>query len=205
MYDLDFSQLPEIQRHRIFKGLPDWIREPLSSRELPESLDRLHAASFFLGEVTTDKEGWYNRAYIRAALSEFRSVHQALRWDLSGTDTLLHPPGKSTNPLVHLVYRLRRLAVYVANTQTARHEVEATFRIMDYERTTKVEILLIEDIEDYLRRENLEHYRDEDISRICAWFEANQRIYGAPQVLDIGIAQYALELCDVYKHRSTDA
>src|SRR4051812_43102557 len=107
LIDLDFDLLPAIVRHRVFKGLPPYIEEPLSKLRLSETLDRLRASSLFLGEVGPSEKPWEDRAYLRAALSEFRSVKQALRWDL-GSSQSLHSPQNSRNPLIHLVYRLRR-------------------------------------------------------------------------------------------------
>lgn len=197
MYDLDFSLLPQITRHRIFTGLPSVLEKRLCQLRLPETLDRLRAVSYFLGHVGAGEEDWLNRGRLRAALSEFRSVREALRWDIDNPESV-HGPGRSANPLVHLVYRLRRIAVYVDNVDTSQETVTATIKFDDRDHHADVEVILIEDIEAYLRKENLKDYADDDISRICDWFEVNQRIFGAPQVLEVGVMQYCEELCRIY-------
>ncbi len=202
MIDLAFDLLPTIVRHQLFKGLPPFIEEPLTKLKLPETVDRLRAASLFLGEVGPSDKPWEDRAYLRAALSEFRSVTQALRWDL-GTSQGLHSPQKSRNPLIHAVYRLRRLAVYVANAPTKEREVTASIQVFDKTHQAEIKVLLIDDVERYLRLGNLKDYKPEDVSRISNWIEENQRVYGAPQVLDVGVQQYCQELCDVYENRAS--
>lgn len=203
MFELDFSLLPEIVRHRIFKGLPQFVEEPLKACCLPNTVDRLRAASLFLGEVGPSRPDWENRAYLRAGFSEFRSVAQALHWDLGRRE--VHSPDKSRNPLVHLVFRLRRLTVYVANAPTAEREVTARFRAFDEDHSVDISVLLIDGIEQYISRENMKDYRLGDVERICEWFDINQRQFGAPQVLDIGVMLYAQELADVYASRATGA
>ncbi len=199
MFQLDFSLLPEFVGHRIIKGLPAYIGEPLEALRLPETLDRLRGASRFLGEVSSHNDDWLNRAYLRAGLSEFRSVAQALHWDLGRRE--VHSPEKSRNPLIHLIFRLRRLTVYVANAPTAHREVTAVFRIFDEEHSKNIRVLLIDGIESYLRREKMVNYEKADVSKLCDWFESNQRQYGASQVLYAGVLQYCEELCWVYSVR----
>lgn len=183
-------------------GLPDYIAEPLAALQLPETLDRLRAASLFLSQVSPTEADWKNRAYFRAGLSEFRSVPQALHWDLGRRQ--VHSPERSRNPLVHLVLRLRRLAVYVANARTSESEVKAEFEFRDVKTTADIKILLIEDVRGYLSRERLDGYRAEDVGRLCDWFEENQREYGASFVLDIGVMQYCQELVEVYRDRTAE-
>ena len=200
MYDLDFGLLPQIVRHRVFMNLPVSIDGPLSKLKLPETLDRLRAANRFLAEVSATEKDWINRGYLRAGLNEFRSVDEALRWDLGHRSG--HIPTKSRNPLVHLLYRLRRLTVYVANAPTKERQVTATLRMGDATHQADIKILLIPDIESYVRQENLDAYRSEDITQLCKWFEDNQQVYGAPQVLETGVSLYCLELCDLYADRA---
>lgn len=201
MFDLDFGQLPRIIRHQLFKVMPPFVEEPLASLGVPESLDRLKAATLLLNEMSPENDAWLNRAYLRAGLSEFRSVAQALHWDLGRRR--VHSPEKSRNPLVHLVFRLRRVAVYVANVATSEQQVTATLRFGDSETSADIKILLIPRLEEYLRKEDLSRYSDEDISRICRWFDANQEVYGAPQVLSTGVLVYAQELAEVYADRTS--
>src|SRR5689334_6906619 len=104
MIALDFTRLPTISRHRIFYGMPRSIEEPMTALELPETVDRLRGASYFLGHVSADDPVWRSRVFLRAGLSEFRSAAQALHWDLGRRS--VHSPEKSTNPLVHLVFWL---------------------------------------------------------------------------------------------------
>jgi type I restriction-modification system DNA methylase subunit len=73
--------------------------------------------------------------------------------------------------------------------------------MFDAEHSTNIEIILIDDIEKYLRKEKLSAYKDEDISRICSWFNENQALYGASQVLDTGVCLYCQELHQVYSGR----
>lgn len=202
MFDLDFGLLPRIVRHQIFKGMPSFVEEPLAAIEVGETLDRLKAATLLLNEMSTENEAWLNRGYLRAGLSEFRSVAQALHWDLGRR--AVHSPEKSQNPLVHLVFRLRRVAVYVENATTSERTVTARLRFGDFETSADFEVLLIPEIEEYLRKEDLSKYHDRDISRICGWFDVNQKVYGAPQVLSTGILVYAQELAEAYTGR-TDA
>lgn len=196
MTDLDFALLPTIVRHSLFKGLPHFVEERLSQLPLPETRDRLRAASLFFDEVSPSSKDWENRGYLRAGFSEFRSLAQALFWDLG--HRRVYSPDKSRNPLVHLVLRLRRVAVYVANARTESQDVTATIAFGDRSHEASIQILLIRDVEAYLRHEKLSHYSDKDITRICAWFDENQAIYGAPQVLSVGVGVFALELCDEY-------
>jgi hypothetical protein len=199
MFDLDFSILPTIVRHSVFQGLPHFVEDPLSKLQLPETLDRLKSASWLLDEVSASMKEWQNRGFLRAGLSEFRSVAQALHWDLGRRE--VYAPEKSRNPLVHLVVRLRRVAVYLANAPTATQSVIAAITFGEQSTESEIEILLIADLERFLRADNLGGYRDEDISRVCSWFDENQRIYGAPQVLSVGVGVYGLELCREYADR----
>lgn len=199
MIELDFDALPSIVRHRLFYGIPPYIEEPLAQVRLPETLDRLRAASLFLGHVSAEDPEWRSRAYLRAGLSEFRSVAQALHWDLGRR--AVHSPEKSRNPLIHLVFRLRRLAVYVANARTSPREVTASITLGDHTTAADISILLIDDLRGYLTRERLDAYRTEDIVRLCEWFDNEQQQWGASQVLDIGVLQYCQELVDVYAAR----
>lgn len=182
--------------------MPPFVEEPFKNLRLPETLDRLKAASRLLGEMEASKEPWLNRGYLRSGLSEFRSVAQALHWDLGRR--LVHSPEKSKNPLVHLVFRLRRVAVYLANAPTMEREVTATLEFEGRHTSAEVKIILIENIERYVRHEELTGYTEGDITRVCNWFEKNQREYGAPQVLDIGVLVYAQELIEVYANRAHD-
>jgi hypothetical protein len=199
LFDLDFSLLPQILRHRLFMGIPPYIEEPLSKLHLPETLDRLRGASHFFDEVTTTLPEWRNRSLLRAALSEFRSVGQALSWDLGRR--AVYSPDNSRNPLIHLVLRFRRLAVYVANAQMVEREVAATFELGEHKTTSDIKLVLIQDVYRYLSQERLTGYRPADVLALCEWFEANQAEWGAPQVLNIGIMQYGLELATEYAHR----
>jgi hypothetical protein len=196
MIELDFDLLPTIVRHSLFRGLPHFVEEQLSRLPLPETRDRLRSASWLFDEISTSSKDWQNRGFLRAGLSEFRSTAQALFWDLGRRD--VYSPAKSRNPLVHLVLRLRRVAVYVANAQTETTDVSATISFGENSHESIIPILLIREIEKYLRRERLTAYRDSDISRICAWFDTNQAIYGAPQVLSVGVGVFALDLCEHY-------
>jgi hypothetical protein len=163
MFDLDFSILPTIVRHSVFQGLPHFVEDPLSKLQLPETLDRLKSASWLLDEVSASMKEWQNRGFLRAGLSEFRSVAQALHWDLGRRE--VYAPEKSRNPLVHLVVRLRRVAVYLANAPTATQSVIAAITFGEQSTESEIEILLIADLERFLRADNLGGYRDEDISR----------------------------------------
>jgi len=199
MFDLDFSRLPEIKRVGLFKGIPAHYEKKLRPLDLPETLDRLKGAGRFVDEVSPQKDEWLNRAYLRGGLSEFRSVAQALHWDIGRRQVF--SPEKSSNPLIHLIFRLRRVAVYLGNAETTEKEVEVTFRIFEKDRETTRRVLLLAEVEQYLRQENLSEYRDEDISRICSWFNRNQSEFGAPHVFLCGILQYCNELLDVYSDR----
>ena len=201
VYDLDFALLPQIVRHAIFKDLPAFVDVPLSKLQLPETLDRVRSAHRFLAEVSATEKDWINRGHLRAGLSEFRSVDEALRWDLGNRGG--HIPTRSRNPLIHLLYRLRRLTVYVANAPTKEQQVTAKLQLGDKVHEADIKILLIPDIEQYVRQENLDAYRAADIAQICAWFEDNQKVYGAPQVLETGVGLYCQELCHVYADRAS--
>lgn len=200
MYYLDFSRLPRIERIGLFKGIPGHYEKQFGALNLPETLDRLKGAGRFITEVSTLKDKWLNRAYLRAGLSEFRSVAQALHWDLGRRE--VYSPEKSSNPLIHLIFRLRRIAVYVGNAATTEKEVEVTYRIFDEDREATLPALLLRDLERYLRQENLSDYDSKEITRICDWFEEEQSKFGAPHVLLCGILQYGLELRDVYSDRT---
>ena len=201
MITLDFDTLPIIRQHRLFYGMPPFVEGPLVALHLPETVDRLQAASFFLGHVSVNEPAWHSRGYLRAGLSEFRSVAQALHWDLGRRE--VHSPEKSVNPLVHLLFRLRRLAVYVAKPQTSSRAVTASFTLGDRTMSSENRVLLIDDIRGYLRREHLDSYRPEDIERICQWFDDEQKEWGASQVLDIGVLQYGQELAAIYADRAS--
>jgi hypothetical protein len=201
VYDLDCSLLPQIVRHGIFKNLPAFIDEPLSKLELPETLDRVRSAHRFLAEVSATEKDWINRGYLRAGLSEFRSVDEALRWDLGNRGG--HIPTKSRNPLVHLLYRLRRLTVYVANAPIKEQQVTAKLQLGDMTHEADIKLLVIPDIEKYVRQGNIDAYRAEDMEQVCSWFEENQKVYGAPQVLETGVGLYCQELCEIYANRTS--
>lgn len=181
-------------------GLPPYIEEPLAGLNLPETLDRLKATSLFLGNVSSSKSMWKNYAYLRASFSEFRSVHQALYWDL-GRDCQVHSPLKSSNPLVHLIFRLRRLAVYVASAPTSEGEVSVEFCELKATTRVDIKIILIDDLYNYLIREKLTDYHSEDIQQICEWFNKNQYIHGASHIFNVGVMQYCQELAEVYSDR----
>lgn len=202
MFELDFSLLPEFTGQRALLCLPPYLEDALSALGLPDTVDRLKGASYFIGKLSARNDLWQNRAYLRAGLSDFRSVAQALGWDV-GRTAPVHSPEKSRNPLVHLVFRLRRVAVYRESAETAEQQITATFRVLGDEHQVPIKVLLIKDIERYLRRENLSLYRDSDITEVCAWFDAMQRRYGASQVLDAGVQMYCDELLQVYAHRAS--
>lgn len=201
MIDLDFSQLPQIIRGSYFFGLPSWLVKQIEPLDLPETLDRLRGAGNFIGQVSVEGEDWKNRALFRAALSEFRSVKEALRWDL-GTGEY-YSPTRSKNPLVHFIFRMRRVAVYLANASMQRHETSYPVMFFDEEVVVDRPVLMIRDVERYFRFETglLKDYREADVARICDWFEENQRKYGAAHVIDVGIQVYGEELCTFYAHR----
>jgi hypothetical protein len=201
MIELDFGTLPTILQHRMFYGMPAFVEDPLAAVRLPETVDRLRAASFFLGHVSAEDPPWRSRAYLRAGLNEFRSVAQSLNWDMGRRD--VHSPEKSTNPLVHLVFRLRRLAVYVANAKTSPREVTASLTIGELTTSADIKILLIDNLRGYISQERLSAYHPEDIARICDWFDEAQQQWGASQLLDIGVLQYCQELAAVYRDRAT--
>lgn len=195
-FDLDLGQLPQILNHRLFYGIPNWIDEPLAALGLPEAYDRLRGAVLMLDKIGAEDPVWQQRAYLRAGLSEFRSVPQALHWDLGRRD--VHRPEDSRNPLVHLVWRLRRITVYVANAPTEQREVSATLTLGGNSMEHDIPILLIRDLGAYLRREKFKDYRPGDLAALCDWFEVNQAGYGAPLLLSVGVLQYCQELCEVY-------
>lgn len=201
MISLDFATLPTILHHRLFYGMPPFVEEPLAAVRLPETVDRLRGASLFLGHVSAEDPEWRSLAYLRAGLSEFRSVAQALNWDLGRRP--VHSPHKSTNPLVHLVFRLRRLAVYVANARTSTRDVTASITLGDRTTSADIKVLLIDDLHGYLTRERLDTYHPEDIRRVCEWFDQEQKQWGASQVLDVGVLQYCQELVAVYGDRAS--
>jgi len=199
MFDLDFSLLPEIQRSKLLMGMPSDIEKDLKALNLPHTLDRLKGACRFLDEVSATKEKWLNRAYLRAGLNEFQKVGQALNWDLGNRK--LYYPVKSKNPLIHLVFRLRRITIYSKNISTKEHETSVTFSFDGEDHNADIRVLLIHDLKSSLESENLDKYRDQDLDKLCNWFEKNQLNFGAPNVLSIGVLLYCLELCEVYKNR----
>lgn len=199
MIDLDFSLLPEIKRSKVLMGMPADVEKELKQIQLPETLDRLKGACRFLDEVSSAKEMWLNHAYLRAGLSEFRQVAQSLYWDIGRRK--VHSPEESKNPLVHLVFRLRRIAVYLENISTKEHETSVVFHFDGEDHNANVRVLLIDNVKSYLESENLDKYKNEDINRICDWFEEIQPKYGASAILSIGVLLYCLELCEVYSNR----
>lgn len=199
MYSLDFDLLPRIIRHPVWRGLHHSIDDKLSKLQLPETYDRLRTASMLFSDVTESKQPWLSKGYLRAALSEFRSVPQALRWDIGGQK--FYSPKESKNPLVHLVLRLRRLTVYVASVSTAEERVIGNFAFGDREYTEETSIVILTDIHRYVGLDKLIGYEPSDVKAICDWFDENQRVFGAEHVLNIGLMQYCEELCEHYKAR----
>ncbi|MEQ9091581.1 MAG: hypothetical protein RIE52_10860 [Balneola sp.] len=197
MFELDFSLLPEIQRGKLMMGLPSDIEEDLGLLGLSETLDRLKGACRFIDEVSAHKDDWLNRAFFRAGLSEFRSVAQALHWDIGRQQ--VYSPEKSKNPLIHLIFRLRRITVYASNLSTKKKETSFSVFFDGKDHKANVNVLMIQNLEQTLSKEKLDEYKPEDIQTICSWFEKNQSVFGASHVLSIGVLLYCLELCEVYK------
>lgn len=203
MIELDFSLLPEVGRPRLFRGLPQDVEERIKQIRLPETLDRVKGASWLFSEVSAYQDDWLNRAYLRAGLSEFRSVDQALYWDLGRRNVFT--PLDSKNPLVHLILRLRRIAVYVANADTSHHETSVEFHYLGKDHDTPVRLLVVKNVEKYLRNESLSDYREKDIQEIVRWFEKMQMRFGASDVLNHGVILYCVEMYRMYAHRSETA
>lgn len=199
MYDLDFSLLPEVRISRLFMGLPANFETDLYNLKLYETLDRLKGACRFLDKVSAEKESWLNRAYIRAGLSEFRSAKQALLWDLS--DRTVYDPTMSKNPLVHLAFRLRRVAVYVENLSTYSSPTSVSIFFDGENHTANINILLIRDLANSLKKETLDKYHKDDIANICDWFNACQNRIGAGATLSLGVMLYSQELFEYYSNK----
>jgi len=201
LFELDFSLLPSLETTSIFKGMDGKYKEALNSLNIPETTDRLKASALFFSECSQTKDKWKNRSYLRAGLSEFRSVNQALRWDNGGSTKNIPTLNKSKNPLIHLMWRLRRIHVYVKNPDFDKHETTLVLPDDDEFEYT-YEALILKDLEKHFRKEKLVDYRDEDISKICNWFESVQYRFGAPEVFIQGVHSYSEELIDLYSEKS---
>jgi hypothetical protein len=85
-----------------------------------------------------------------------------------GESTLKH----SKNPLVHLMWRLRRINVYVSNPEFDHYETTLYWADEKAENNEiNYKTLVIREIEHFYRLENLKDYKGEDINMICEWFE----------------------------------
>jgi len=179
-------------------GIDGEYVEALKKLDIPETTDRLQASALLFYKCSKATKIWKNRGFLRAGLSEFRSINQALRWDNGGSTKNITTLDKSKNPLIHFMWRLRRINVYVQNPE---FDTNITTLVLpnndDFEYSYQA--LVLKDVEEYFRKENLKDYKDEDITRICNWFSEIQYRFGAPEVFRQGLQSYAQTLINLYK------
>jgi hypothetical protein len=143
-------------------------------------------------------DDWLNRAYLRSGLNEFQKVAQPLRKDLPH-GAYIHGPEESDNPLVHIVYRMRRIEVYKRSVATSDEIANVATQWGDEVSDHAVQILLLNDLQRYLMQEKWTKLYDvEIVEQACDWFEKNQRQFGASWILKVAIMQYCEELHSHY-------
>lgn len=180
----------------MFRGLPNDAIDGLGSLNMPHTLNRIRGATYLFEEVSASNKDWQNQSFLRAGFSEFRSVKDALAWDLGRQRNFT--PEESKNPLVHFLYRMRRISVYLGSPETESEWVEIPTRWDGKDSKWPAQIVKLKKVEEYLRREKLDRYQSSDISGICEWIERMQSGFGISTVLVVGIYFYAIELIDHY-------
>jgi len=149
--------------------------------------------------VAGHTEAWHDEAFIRAGLSEFRSVEQTA----SREHKLGECPGRfpaiadSKNPLLHLMLLLRHATVHTRSVETSRHDtsVISTFGGDAHEVKYTTSVLTGIDVEQLLeRRETRQSYVRSDLEGVAEWFLERQQTFGCHEVFRAGVDIYCREI-----------
>lgn len=200
-HSLNFSLLNKIQSSSVLirpsRDVDEQLRRFLPSME--EFYQRTQAALMFVLKTDAETESWINEAYIRAGLNEFYSLEDAARRAFRCMGQVRTPPTlrESFNPLVHLMYSLRRINVHVKPSTASVGEIHVQLNNPNnLQEFTWDAVMLSDKTEsDLLSHGDVKmHYRHEDIKKAMAWVLQNQKAFGIGQVFRQGIEAYCREV-----------
>jgi hypothetical protein len=208
MNTLDFSQLPDVVLGRAVWSMPDDLRKALS--DFPETAARCEASMWFAykaaestDQYSADTELPRREAFLRAALAEYSSMDDSLRWDCK--NVLRYRMFSSSNPLVHLVRLLRHVNIHLTKTTLQPEIIQATWigaapDNTDYSSSFAIWTIPQLDSSRLATLQDSKHYSAGDMDRVCAWFNLYQRTWGAPDLVWRAAECFAKEVIQAGSH-----
>lgn len=193
---LDFSRLPgdeAFERRSILIGPSDELRSRLVS--MPQTLERVESAIMFAGQFSKQSEPWRAAAFLRAALAEFCSVEEVQKVDRPKESYFAIKT--STNPLLHVLELMRHLNIHVKSVKVKSHKFGVTFGGVEADLETFIVSNL--SARDLMSLRNGKRYSISDLDRCVDWFEARQTEWGAGDLVRMGTAILATQVCEHFR------
>lgn len=196
--------LPEIKYSSILIKFDDDVEEFFKvNNDLINVKERARAARmFFVGQCASG-EAWRLSAHLRAGLSEYVSMSEALNVDCRKLG-LGKPPKLligSANPIVFAMYLIRNINVHASCTSSDFRKSSIIWNDPQNPKEIDIDIgILNDDFESQLL-----NYKDarklcseEDILRICDWIKTKQLEFGVGHLLNKGLSCYFREIIEWY-------
>ncbi len=129
-------------------------------------------------------------AFMRAALGEYVSMEEAIRWDRPHGS----PPQikDSRNPLLHIMKELRNLQFHLLSSPLKSQQRSVIFA----SRQCDMPVWYVEDLRvtDFDRSKNAQFFTPDDLKRMIQWFNENQRLWGVTELILHAVRAYAEEI-----------
>jgi len=216
-FDLNFSLLPDLRVAPLCMTI-DWLspgygaKNPLT--ELPETYDRADAAvkfCWFVGGPAErlcckeDDTMTTRQAFLRAALSEFASMEEALKRDLVsiGIKDRCMKITDSRNPLLHIVKQLRNLEIHLRSGAISSQRQRALLQNLKKPESVSEQNLTIWVMDD-LTTEQFDNlrgahlYRENDRNELISWFNQAQKAWGLDEIVFRAVLSFGQELIERY-------
>lgn len=207
-YTLDLALLEGIKAGSLVMALPPGLeknlsRTPSAAPHFDAILKFLHLVD--LGETGLHAKGenlrWRREACLRAALSEYVSIDNAVRVDAEAQGLREAPVAiRSPHPAIHLVRELRNLELHLSPSRLIQDRRTYLYRWEGMEKSLDSEILLIDDLTIGRLRslDNVRHYRLAEFAAAVDWFNREQEAWGVVEVLRVVTTRRAEEVVEAF-------
>ncbi|MEO8149817.1 MAG: hypothetical protein ABI723_19415 [Bacteroidia bacterium] len=202
MNKLDFGQLPILDNKRpLLCQLGD--KRINSLKKFNNVFERADSALYFTAKFHSESNEIIKKALLRAAVSEFVSIEEAIKIDSEINNISVVPLliRKTENPLLHIVKQLRNYNIHLGSS--VLDYTEETRRIfgttedfsngIGYDYTDKEAIISNLDIIEFNKLKDAPCYFDKDKIDIIKWFNHNQIKWGVGHLIYLATLDY----CDI--------
>lgn len=194
MNSLDFTMLPTLEKGSAVYRLPPELDRKLSA--FPATYDRARGALSFSVKINHEPrcdDGADMKAresLIRAALGEYVSMEEAIKWDRPDSQT---PRIRdSRNPLLHMMKELRNLQFHEITSPLRARPEKIIYAGTEFD----VDLYCVEDLkeEDFDRLNNAKFYSPDDKTRMIQWFNENQAKWGVSELILRAVTIFARDI-----------